>query len=384
MKGFVDEVTISVASGKGGAGAVSFRREKYIPKGGPDGGDGGRGGSVFFQTKRNLKTLAHLHFKRNYHAGNGQPGGGRKKHGLDGKDVIIEVPPGTLLRDLQSGEVIKDLTGEEKWCFLKGGLGGKGNVHFKSSVKQTPRYAQPGLPGEEREIRVELNMIADVGFVGFPNAGKSSLLDFATNAHPVIASYPFTTKIPNLGVLYVKEQDIILADIPGIIEGASRGAGLGFRFLKHISRTAVLAFLIDLSDSNYEKAFDLLCEELRRYSPELLEKKRIVIASKTDLDEGGEHFKRLQALLPNEELFPLSVFARTGLNEIALKLLSLTVAYRKESELTQDQPYRAVSPETPLFYRTPKGSFDLSEGEDPLDAEAADKGAEAKEEESLL
>lgn len=339
MKGFVDEVTISVASGKGGAGAVSFRREKYIPKGGPDGGDGGRGGSVFFQVKHNLKTLAHLHFKRSYHAGNGQPGSGRKKHGEDGKDVVIEVPPGTLLRDLQTGKVIKDLTGEEKWCFLKGGLGGKGNVHFKSSVKQTPRYAQSGLPGEQCEIRVELNLIADVGFVGFPNAGKSSLLDFATNAHPLIASYPFTTKTPNLGVLYVKDQDVVLADIPGIIEGASEGAGLGLRFLKHISRTAVLVFLIDLSDSNYEKAFFLLCEELRRYSPDLLKKRRIVVGSKTDLDENAKHFNRLKALLPDEEVFPLSVFARTGFDPIALRLLELTREARSEKEAALEQAF---------------------------------------------
>ena len=323
MNGFVDSVTIFVSSGKGGAGAVSFRREKFIPKGGPDGGDGGKGGSVYFQVKPNVKTLAHLRYKGSYKAGSGQPGAGRNKHGLNGADVVIEVPPGTIIKDAQSGELIKDLTDENRWLFLPGGIGGKGNVHFKSSVKQTPRYAQKGLPGCERTVLVELNMIADVGFVGFPNAGKSSLLDYATNAHPKIASYPFTTKIPNLGVLYVKENDLILADIPGIIEGASHGAGLGLRFLKHISRTKALLFFVDLSDPNYENSFSLLCKELEDYSPALLKKRRIVVATKADLDEDGSRFENLKKILSSEELYLISVFARSGIEELSLALLDV-------------------------------------------------------------
>ena len=328
MNGFVDSVTIFVSSGKGGAGAVSFRREKFIPKGGPDGGDGGKGGNVYFQVKPNVKTLAHLRYKGSYKAGNGQPGAGRNRHGVNGEDVVIEVPPGTVIKDAQTGELIKDLSDQESWLFLPGGIGGKGNVHFKSSVKQTPRYAQPGMAGCERNVLVELNMIADVGFVGFPNAGKSSLLDFATNAHPKIAAYPFTTKIPNLGVLYVKDTDIILADIPGIIEGAANGAGLGLRFLKHISRTKVLLFFVDLSSENFTQSFELLCKELEQYSPALLKKKRIVVASKSDLDEDSSRFVILKKRLANEEVYPLSVFARRGLEDISLRLLELV---RQES-----------------------------------------------------
>lgn len=332
MKGFADEATIEVASGKGGAGSVSFRREKYVPRGGPDGGDGGKGGTVIFRTKNNLRTLVHLKHKRIYHAGNGQPGLGRRMHGSDGKDIYIDVPPGTLIRDPESLDVIVDMADRDEWVFLLGGKGGKGNVHFKNSIRQTPRYAQPGLGGIERTLRVELNMMADIGFVGLPNAGKSSLLDMVTNAHPQIASYPFTTKIPNLGVLYVKQRDIILADIPGIIEGASKGAGLGFRFLKHISRTKILAFLIDLSDENFESVFQLLLHELGEYSTELANKPRVVIASKTDLDPDGELYQRLRDALPDEEVYPLSVFARTGIEEISLRFLEQVLEIQKAQE----------------------------------------------------
>jgi len=326
MKAFADEAIIDLSSGSGGAGAVSFRREKYVPKGGPDGGDGGRGGSVIFKTKNNLKTLANLRQKTRYRAQNGIPGEGRRMHGSDGKDAIIEVPPGTLIRDADTKELIVDLAEMDEWLFLEGGKGGKGNWHFKSSVKQVPRYAQPGLPGIERRVFVELNVIADIGFVGLPNAGKSSLLDLFTNAHPRIADYPFTTKIPNLGVHYVKGKNLVLADIPGIIEGASEGAGLGFRFLKHISRTKMLAFLIDLSDEDFENTFDILCKELESYSPDLVAKQRVVIGSKTDLDPDGTRFEALKKRLPNEKIYPLSVYARSGLDDISLAFLRMVQA----------------------------------------------------------
>ncbi len=340
MIGFADEATIIVTSGNGGAGGRTFRREKFVPKGGPDGGDGGRGGSIIFRVQPSLKTLAHLRQYRTHKAKHGGNGTGARRHGANGADVVIEVPPGTVLREVDTKELIIDLTGMKEYTFLQGGQGGKGNWHFRSATRQAPTYAQRGIPGEEREVFVELNLIADVGFVGLPNAGKSSLLDMATNAHPVIASYPFTTKVPNLGVLYVHGQDIVLADIPGIIEGASEGAGLGIRFLKHISRNNVLAFLIDLSDEKYLETFSLLCNELESFSPALLSKRRIVIGTKTDLDEDGSLFKALKESLPNEEVFPLSIFAREGVQPIAQRFLELVNETRES--LTEEEDYEKL------------------------------------------
>lgn len=324
MEGFVDETTIEVASGNGGAGCVSFRREKYIPLGGPDGGDGGKGGDVFFVVRSNVKTLSHLKMKRVFRAGNGQPGMGVKRHGSDGGDIEIPIPPGTILKD-EHGQLLKDFgeEPEQRWLFLKGGKGGMGNWHFKTSVKQAPRYAQPGLPGEELRLKVELNLIADLGFVGFPNAGKSTLLSLLTNATPKIAPYPFTTKIPNLGLLRHHDQDVVLADIPGIIEGASSGLGLGLKFLKHISRTRGLVFLIDLSEDTFEEKFDLLCRELENFNPELLTKPRLVIGTKTDLDEDGTHLARLRTLFPAEQVLGLNNFDRSTLEPVKDAFLRL-------------------------------------------------------------
>ncbi|TFG84497.1 MAG: GTPase ObgE [Spirochaetales bacterium] len=316
---FADEATITVSSGKGGNGCIAFRREKYVPRGGPSGGDGGRGGDVVFEVRRNLRTLAHIRFVHAFKAKNGNDGTGRNKHGADGEDVVISVPPGTVIKDLATGDIIQDFgKGDEgRWLFLKGGNGGWGNVHFKSSTNQAPRVALPGKPGQSMEITVELQMMADIGFVGFPNAGKSSLLDRCTNARPKIAPYPFTTKIPNLGVLTVADRDIILADIPGIIEGASEGAGLGIRFLKHIARTAALAFLIDLSDDNYLEAFGVLLGELRDFSPELAGKPRVVIGTKLDLPETDGRLAELVEALPEEQVVGLSVFSGEGLATVS-------------------------------------------------------------------
>lgn len=315
MLGFADETYIDVSSGNGGAGCVSFRREKYVPRGGPDGGDGGRGGDVIFIVRNNLKTLLHLKQKRVFHAQNGLPGQGKRKHGKDGDSVVIAVPPGTLIKDPDTGEVLKDLTGEEEWIFLRGGLGGKGNWHFSTSTKQAPRYAQPGIPGKEMRLHVELNLIADVGFVGFPNAGKSSLLAALTNAHPKIGDYPFTTKIPNLGVLEYHGKDIVLADIPGIIEGASHGAGLGIKFLKHIYRTKVLVFMVDLSDPGFLQAFDLLKDELMEYAPDLLDRPRLLVGTKLDLYEADLALAQLKHAFPKEKVCGISTFSRKGLTE---------------------------------------------------------------------
>jgi GTPase len=320
---FADETSIVVSSGKGGNGCIAFRREKYVPRGGPSGGDGGRGGDVIFELRRNLRTLAHLRYAHSFKAKNGEDGSGRNKHGSDGDDVVIPVPPGTLIKDAVTGDIIKDFDkdAEGRWLFLKGGNGGWGNVHFKSSVNQAPRTALPGKPGQTVELTIELQMMADIGFVGFPNAGKSSLLDRFTNARPKIAPYPFTTKIPNLGVLTVAERDIILADIPGIIEGASDGLGLGIRFLKHIARTAALAFLIDLSDDNYKGAFATLLNELNEFSPELAAKKRVVIGTKLDLPETEGRLDELKSLLPEETVYGISCFSSEGLDGLSRAFL---------------------------------------------------------------
>jgi GTPase len=320
---FADEVTITVASGKGGDGCVAFRREKYVPMGGPAGGDGGKGGDVVFIVKGNVRTLAFLKYRQTFKAQYGIPGMGRNMHGKDGVDVEIPIPPGTVIKDADSGELIKDfgsgkdaIPAGDRWVFLVGGRGGWGNTHFKNSVNQAPRFAMPGKPGVERRLKVELALIADIGLVGFPNAGKSSLLDAFTNARPKIAPYPFTTKIPNLGVMTVHDREFVMADIPGIIEGAHEGAGLGIRFLKHISRTACLAFLIDLSDENWKEAFGILAGELKSYSDLLAAKPRIVVATKLDLPEAKERFGEFKALLPDEKVLGISVFSREGLDDL--------------------------------------------------------------------
>ena len=310
---------------------MAFRREKYVPRGGPSGGDGGRGGDVVFAVRRNLRTLAHLRHKYSFRAENGHDGEGSARYGRNGADVVIPLPPGSLLRDNETGRLLKDFSGTvpEDFTFLKGGNGGWGNIHFKSSVNQAPRKALPGQPGQAMQLKVELQIIADIGLVGFPNAGKSSLLDRFTNARPKIAAYPFTTKIPNLGVLTVGDasgadsRDIIIADIPGLIEGASAGAGLGIQFLKHISRTAALAFLIDLSEDNYLDAFDILKGELAAFSPELLGKQRLLVGTKTDLPETEGRLARMACQYPDEKVSGISVFSGGGIQELAYEFARL-------------------------------------------------------------
>ncbi len=316
MFGFSDETYIDVASGNGGNGCVSFRREKFVPKGGPDGGDGGKGGDVVFVVRDNLRTLGHLKMVRSYRAENGRPGQGARCFGRNGADVEIPVPPGTVIKDAQTGQVIKDLTGEERYVFLKGGRGGLGNWHFRTATRQTPRFAQSGEPGTEMRIGVELLVIADIGFVGFPNAGKSSLLNLLTNARSKVAGYPFTTKIPQLGAMRYDGQDMILADIPGIIEGASQGAGMGLKFLRHISRTKALAFFIDLSDENCLDSYDILSRELADFAPALLEKPQVIIASKLDEDGAVQRLEDLRTRLAGREIHPLSIYMDETVEQI--------------------------------------------------------------------
>jgi len=285
---FVDYVKIYCRSGNGGAGSAHLRREKFIPKGGPDGGDGGRGGHIILRGNNQMWTLLHLRYRRHIFAGNGESGGSQQSTGADGADIIVEVPLGTIARKENSEEIVFEITshGDEK-ILVKGGRGGQGNTHFKSATNQTPRYAQPGEPGIEEEIILELKILADVGLVGFPNAGKSTLLSVVSAAKPKIADYPFTTLVPNLGIVsYRDNKSFVMADIPGIIEGAHEGKGLGIRFLRHIERNSMLLFIIPSDSKNIREEFEILVNELKMYNPELLDKKRLLGISKSDmLDE---------------------------------------------------------------------------------------------------
>tara|TARA_Y100000768_G_scaffold25225_1_gene17002 strand:- start:2096 stop:3082 length:987 start_codon:yes stop_codon:yes gene_type:complete len=280
---FIDHIKIFCKSGNGGRGSSSFRREKFVPLGGPDGGDGGKGGNIILKGNSQLWTLLHLRYTKHLKAENGEGGQGNKKHGKNGKDIIIEVPLGTIARSAESNNTfIEILSHNEEKILLEGGIGGLGNVHFKTSTKQAPQYSQPGIKGIEEWINLELKVLADVGLVGFPNAGKSTLLSSISKAKPKIGDYPFTTLTPNLGVIpYKNNLSFIMADIPGIIEGASEGKGLGIRFLRHIERNSILLFIIPV-DSNINNEFKLLYRELENYNKELLKKKIIIAISKCD------------------------------------------------------------------------------------------------------
>ncbi|MDH3709585.1 MAG: GTPase ObgE [Cyclobacteriaceae bacterium] len=282
---FIDHVKLCARSGAGGAGSAHLRREKHVPKGGPDGGDGGRGGHIILQGNQQLWTLLHLRYRKHAIAGNGQPGAGSGKSGAQGNDVILEVPLGTVAKDAESGKFKLEVTehGQQE-ILTSGGRGGLGNTHFKSSTNQTPRYAQPGEPGKEKWVILELKLLADVGLVGFPNAGKSTLLATLSAAKPEIADYPFTTLVPNLGVVgYRDYKSFVMADIPGIIEGASQGKGLGLRFLRHIERNSVLLFTIPADSQNINEEYAVLVGELEKFNPELLDKKRLLAVTKCDL-----------------------------------------------------------------------------------------------------
>jgi len=282
---FVDFIKIFCRSGRGGKGSAHLRREKFIPKGGPDGGDGGRGGHVILKGNRNLWTLLHLRYKKHIFAGHGEDGMKSNKTGSYGKDVIIEVPLGTVARNSETEEFLFEITShDEEHILVPGGKGGLGNTHFKSSTNQTPRYAQPGEPAIEGYYTLELKILADVGLVGFPNAGKSTLLSVISAARPKIADYPFTTLRPNLGIVsYHDKLSFVMADIPGIIEGAHEGKGLGLRFLRHIERNSILLFIIPSDSNDVRKEYNILLNELEQYNPELLYKKRVLAISKTDL-----------------------------------------------------------------------------------------------------
>ncbi|SDI10896.1 GTPase ObgE [Winogradskyella thalassocola] len=324
---FVDYVKMHVSSGNGGKGSAHLHREKYIQKGGPDGGDGGRGGHVILRGNSNLWTLIHLKFKRHFKAGHGSHGSSGRSTGADGEDIYIDVPLGTVVRDSETDTIMFEITEEgEERIVVEGGMGGRGNWHFKNSVNQTPRYAQPGIPLEELDITLELKVLADVGLVGFPNAGKSTLLSVLTSAKPKIADYEFTTLKPNLGIVEYRDfQSFVMADIPGIIEGAAEGKGLGYYFLRHIERNSILLFLIPADAKDIVEQYEILEDELRRYNPEMLDKERLVVVSKSDMldDElKSEISMILDKDLKAEYMFISSV-AHQGLTELKDKLWKL-------------------------------------------------------------
>lgn len=314
---FVDYAKVHVKAGDGGRGCVSFRREKYVPKGGPDGGDGGRGGHIVFRATRELNTLLDLRYKREYHAQRGQHGMGKKMHGRDGKDLEILVPVGTVLKDADTGEILYDLDEEGKAAVVaRGGRGGLGNSHFATPTRQVPRFAQPGEEGEEKSLVIELKLLADVGLIGLPNAGKSTLISVISSARPKIADYPFTTLVPNLGVVKFEDhRSFVVADIPGLIEGAHRGTGLGFQFLRHVERTSILLHLVDVSEMGQGDPVENLRKinkELELYSPELAEKPRVVIASKTDAAGDGKRLEGLAEYCREKSMVFFAVSAVTG------------------------------------------------------------------------
>ena len=321
---FVDYVKINVASGKGGKGSTHLRREKYVAKGGPDGGDGGRGGHIILRGNSQHWTLYHLKFKRHFKAEKGNDGGKNRITGSNGKDVFIDVPLGTVVKNTIDEKIIFEITGDgEEKIICQGGRGGRGNWHFKSSTNQTPRYSQPGLPNEEMQITLELKVLADVGLVGFPNAGKSTLLSVITDAKPKIADYEFTTLKPNLGIVKYRDfKTFIMADIPGIIEGASDGKGLGHYFLRHIERNSTLLFMIPSDSDDIVNSYNILLKELKKYNPEMLDKSRLIAITKSDLldDELMDEIRLEIRDKIQEEFIFISSISNVGLVELKDKI----------------------------------------------------------------
>ena len=341
---FTDYVKIFASAGKGGNGAISFRHEKYVAAGGPDGGDGGKGGDVYFKVDKDANTLIEFRFKKKFKAENGENGMGARKYGKSGKDLYINVPIGTVIKDVQTNRIIADLSEkDEKVLVLKGGRGGLGNSHFATATRQAPRFAQDGEPGEEKELVLELKLLADVGLVGFPNVGKSTFLSVVTSANPKIANYHFTTINPNLGVVKSKYGDsFVIADIPGLIEGASKGEGLGIQFLRHIERTRLLLHFIDVSGSEGRDPVDdynKINNELKEYSKKLASRTQIIIASKADLlTDNNENYKRLEEVAKKnkQKIFKISSSTGEGIDELMKYISSTLKILPKESLIDED------------------------------------------------
>ena len=371
---FADTAKIFVKSGKGGDGHVSFRRELYVPAGGPDGGDGGKGGDIIFEVDSGLNTLEDFRHKRKYTAEPGREGGGKRMHGRSGRDLVIRVPEGTILREDESGKIIADMSGENRrLLLLRGGKGGLGNMHFATPAMQAPKYAQPGQDSRELWLRLELRVIADVGLLGFPNAGKSSLLSMCSNARPEIANYHFTTLTPQLGVVGLKgDRSFVMADIPGLIEGASEGVGLGYQFLRHIERCRVLIHVVDLAGTEgRDPAEDIetLRRELRSYDEHLLERPMLIAANKVDLLSAEEERERLDILREKYgdrmEVCPISAAANSGIGELleaAWRLLERAGRERRVYESEFDLSSIGNEELLPLEYGNPKPGFFTVEG----------------------
>jgi GTP-binding protein len=319
---FIDYAEIEIKAGDGGNGAVTFRREKYVPKGGPSGGNGGKGGDIIIEAHHNLSTLLDFKYKKKYKAQNGEDGGNSLKDGKNGRNVVIKVPVGTMIKDAETDRIIADLDQDEKSIIVsKGGKGGKGNSNFATPTNQAPRFAENGKPGEQKKIILELKLIADVGLVGFPNSGKSTLISVISAARPKIADYPFTTLEPVLGIVsYKNYQSFTVADIPGIIEGAHEGKGLGHKFLKHIERTKMLLFLIDITSENYRKDLEVLNNELKSFSEVLSNKKKIIALSKADLLEDEKLQKIKKKKIRSSDLLP-------GMNSTPVFIISSVTKY---------------------------------------------------------
>ena len=366
---FVDYVKIYCRSGKGGRGSSHFRREKYIPKGGPDGGDGGRGGHVYLRGNRNYWTLLHLKYERHIMATNGESGSAKRSSGKDGEDRVIEVPCGTVVYDAETGEFICDVTEDgQQVMLLKGGRGGQGNSHFKTATRQAPRFAQPGEPMQEMTVIIELKLLADVGLVGFPNAGKSTLLSVVSAAKPKIANYPFTTLEPNLGIVsYRDNRSFVMADIPGIIEGASEGKGLGLRFLRHIERNSLLLFMVPAEADDIKKEYEILHNELVKYNPELLDKRRVLAITKSDmLDE--ELIESLSQDLP-EGIPYVFISSITGLGIVELKDLLWKELNKENFHEAERIVHKNIDVSTLEFEDDDEYIFPVDEDEDDPDEE---------------
>ncbi len=354
---FVDEAEITVAAGKGGDGSASFRREKYIPKGGPDGGDGGRGGSVYLEGDSGLNTLADFRHQRSYKAANGEPGSGRQKSGKSGEDIVIRVPLGTIVTSIETEEKIGDVTGHgQRLLVARGGRGGLGNVHFKSSTNRAPRQTVPGEKGESRGLHLELKVLADVGLLGYPNAGKSTLISSVSAAHPKVADYPFTTLHPNLGVVRIGvDQSFVIADIPGLIEGAADGQGLGIQFLKHLQRTRLLLHLVDMAPTAMEsdpvEQVRKLEEEMVRYDSSLLDKPRWLVFSKSDLKPDGEAEQAARSVVDDLDWsapwYLISSVSGTGTQSLVNEVMNQIELMNKEVDAGIDS---VTDPENEVIY----------------------------------
>jgi GTP-binding protein len=337
---FIDQVKISAKAGNGGRGCVSFRREKFVPRGGPNGGDGGNGGHIIFKAERDIYTLLDIKYQQRYRAENGKHGMGKDMHGKNGKNLIIHVPLGTIIRDAETDEILCDLTKRhQEYVVARGGRGGLGNAHFKTSTRQAPKFAQPGEAGEEKQLFLELKLIADIGLIGLPNAGKSTFISAVSSAKPKIADYPFTTLVPVLGVVkYAEFKSFIIADIPGIIEGAHKGVGLGFQFLRHIERTSLLLHLVDISETaqgdpleNFEK----INKELTLYSMDLSGKPQVVAGTKLDIKGDGKRLDRIRLYCKdmNYDFFPLSAVTGEGVKKLMTFLGNKVEEIKKVGEL---------------------------------------------------